>query len=360
MVRWLAAALASLGTLIAGSADAFRNGVEATIFDNFDQVLGCSPSPCHRPIDEAFVSFPDAPPAVAQGEFVNLTLRVAGGPGATCGFTADASEGEFSVVQPDPLVRFFGNVSTGGLTHSAPRPFDASVCEFILRWEATVPGESRIAVNGISANGDFMRVGDAYGFEEIAIAVAPLVYQITPYDIGGGFSIDAGWIGTVSTAPDDGLLSSAEILSFSVSYTHPSGQDTLTDADATVQVTGNIAISATQIQVLDESPADHFNQIVLDDDSPFAFLRWRSIADEFGDFQPITAQEPAGLAVSSLQLPPGSIEVAHVPEPSLPAMQQISVLWLVGLARLRRKANARRFRGVRLQDQTLSRPVDTL
>lgn|GEM_PF-1600998 len=336
----------ALVVLLAAPANAFRDGVESTIFGNPDQVLGCSPSPCHRPLTSATTIFPDPPVMVALGDVVDLTLQIGGGPGVSCGFTADTSDGEFTTAQPDPLVRHFTGGSPMGLTHSFPRAFAGSVCEFVLRWEATTVGTSQIAVNTISANGDVTRFGDGGAFEQIAISVAPRVYEITPVDIGSGFSIDSGSIGTVDTAPDDGLLDPSEIVSFHVTYTHPSGQDTLTDAGSTVLITGNIAISATQILVPDESPADHFNQIVIDDDSSFAFLRWRTLADTMSDLQAITAQEPAGLVVDTASLPPGSIEVASVPEPASSVLRAGSLLCLVWLVRRRRTEQQPRCRSL--------------
>lgn len=172
------------------------------------------------------------------------------------------------------------------------------------------------------------------------IEVAPLVYHITPYDLGKGFSIDSGWISTLDTAPDDGLLDISEIVSFRVDYSHPKGQDTLTDANATLSIEGsnanegNLAISSTQILVLDESPADHLNFLLVEDDTSFARVFWRNnagVEKVSFDVQFVDIQSPLEDQLEFF-LPPGSIEVATVPEPSLLLLQWSSLLTLLWVA----------------------------
>jgi len=152
------------------------------------------------------------------------------------------------------------------------------------------------------------------------VSDANVIYSFTPYVVGG-FAIDSGTITTTPTASADGILDLAEIVSYSLSYTHPTGSAIMTEADSTVFIEGSVSITPTQILIADLSPDVHFNRLTIDDDSPYAFVHWTTTNDFSGDAQLITMQEPDGIQVEASFLPSGSIEVATViPEPSAAAL----------------------------------------
>lgn len=122
-----------------------------------------------------------------------------------------------------------------------------------------------------------------------------IIYSIEDYPaFQNGHSL-AGTIVTTDTAPDDGLLMSAEIVDWSFTVTGASGFSLSNTGSSPDEVTGNINISPTEITI--GFPADgETNQFELADTLGNPFLRylWVNDINAQGVFEQYEASESNG------------------------------------------------------------------
>jgi cysteine-rich repeat protein len=155
-----------LGSFLAESAGAFPGGS----FGSGSQPSNCFG--CHSDSPSSTVSFVNPPTSLETGQSVDLTLRISGGPGITCGFGA-ASNGGTLAPLPATSVKASG---VSQLTHSEPVAFSGGVCDFSFRWTAPATiGNRTILANGLSTNGSGV-TGDGFDDASLIInVVAPVV-----------------------------------------------------------------------------------------------------------------------------------------------------------------------------------------
>lgn len=181
-----------------------------------------------------------------------------------------------------------------------------------------------------------------------SVSQASLIYSFEDYaNFQNGHTL-SGTITTTDSAPDDGLLVSAEILDWSFSVIGPNGFSASKNANSPPEVFGEVGISATQITIgfpPNEPEANELNfQTGL---GQFPQLRYLQINDPFG--AGVIEQYEAGLSGSAWQTFPNAlggnpwvvataaVTAAPLPEPSSLLVWSLASS-LVGLMWWRRRA----------------------
>jgi PEP-CTERM motif len=155
-------------------------------------------------------------------------------------------------------------------------------------------------------------------------ARASVIYDFTPYNLGGGYSIDGGTITVTDTAAADGFLAQSEVQAFTISLTTPANMFLLDSCctGAGMDLSGPIRISSTAIyEPLSSVP------MAISISGP-AGVSWWSAEGNHRSVQIVYFDPIAASYVSSpvLDLPdPGNVATAEVPEPS------VAVLFSAGL-----------------------------
>ena len=164
---------------------------------------------------------------------------------------------------------------------------------------------------------------------------AESIYHLTPYSIDAGFSIDSGSIVVVDSAPDDLLLETNEILTFTVHATDEAGSFSFSGTGANAHINGPVDIANASISVAFPSNFKDENLMLLEDPGSLAYAQWLSLrlGDDFGS---VSLSSRTGSFEDVFVTAP--ITVASMPEPRSMLLFLMGGIALFTSRQARRKA----------------------